>query len=350
MSTNDIITYDKVWFDWYKYIDMQSNSILDRMEKFENRLYLEIGWKFLYDPHASRVLPWFFPDSKKRIFSKIKEKADVIFCINAIDLKLNRQLSSDDISYNDYCLSMIDDIKNQLWIISYISINRVNDDNLSYVKDFSKLLKQKWYNSYFRFDIKWYPNDVKYVLSDLGYWRDDYIPVNKDIVLVTWAASSSWKMSTCLWQIYLETIDWKDSWYAKYETFPIWNLPLDHPVNLAYEAATADIWDYNVIDSYHKDAYKMLSVNYNRDIEAFDIVKKLSVEFLEETNFTNKYKSPTDMWINTAWFCILDEEIVKKASIEEIDRRINWYKKIIDRWNGSNIWLERCNKLKSRLK
>jgi len=244
---------------------------------------------------------------------------------------------------------MISDIEKEIGIRPMISINRVSDENKTVSIDFKNKLLEKWYIAVLRYEIQGYPSDTKKVLSDFGYWNDEYIKTKKDLVLVTWAASSSGKMSTCLGQIYHEQKIWQDSGYAKYETFPIWNLHLNHPVNLAYEAATADIWDYNTMDIYHEKAYSMTSVNYNRDVDAFEIVSKLAQDFLPETNYTRSYKSPTDMWINTAGFCILDDEIVKQASIDEIDRRYIWYKEIIDRGNWDKIWLDRCDKLKERL-
>ncbi|MDD3144794.1 MAG: DUF1846 family protein [Candidatus Gracilibacteria bacterium] len=349
MKTSDLTSYNKAGFDGDKYIEMQKNAILDRISKFKHRLYLEIGGKFLYDPHASRVLPGFFADSKKQIFSSFKDKAEIIFCINARDLKNNRQLSSEDIDYVDYCLNMISDIEKEVGIKPKISINRVSDENKDISLNFKNKLLENGYISALRYEIIGYPSNTKNVLSSSGYGNDEYIKVEKDLVLVTGAASSSGKMSTCLGQIYHEQKVGQDSGYAKYETFPIWNLPLNHPVNLAYEAATADIGDYNTMDMYHEKAYSMKSVNYNRDVEAFEIVSKLAQDFLPETNYTRSYKSPTDMGINKAGFCIINDEIVKQASISEIDRRYNWYKEIITRGDGDMIWLERCDKIKERL-
>jgi len=349
MKTSDIINYKEFGFDGEKYLRVQKKAIEDRISKFDGRLYLEIGWKFLFDPHAARVLPGFFADSKKQIFLNLKDRIEIIFCINAKDLKENRQLSSEKISYGDFCIKMLQDIKVEIWVIPKVSINRISKENKSEILAYKDKLKAIWYESFLRYEIKWYPKDTEKVLSDSGYWTDEYIEINKDLVLVTGAASSSGKMSTCLWQIYSEQKKCINSWYAKYETFPIWNIPLNHPVNLAYEAATADIWDYNEMDHYHEKAYAMTSVNYNRDVEAFEIVKDLAEQFLPSDNFTRDYKSPTDMWINNAWFCITDDEIIKKAGLEEIDRRIEWYKEIIERWEGDEIWVKRCEELKNRI-
>ena len=326
IDSSDILEYDIAWFDWDKYIQLQAEAIKDRIDKFSGKLYLEIGGKFLYDPHAARVLPWFYPDSKKRIFKSLAKNTDVIFCVNAKDIKKNRMLSSKWESYMDVCIDMIQKIIQKLWITPYIAINRVKKKNIEFAKDFQKMLKKLNLESYLRYEINGYPEDVESVLSQDGYGSDEYIPCTKELVLVVWAASSSWKMSTCLWQIYQDHYKWIESGYAKYETFPIWNLHLEHPVNLAYEAATADIWDYNVLDLYHAQAYSEESINYNRDVEAFEIVQSLAESFLPEHNYTRQYNSPTDMWISNAWYCIIDEDIVIKSSLDEINRRLEWYK------------------------
>jgi uncharacterized protein (UPF0371 family) len=330
IQSSDILEYENAWFDGDRYIQLQTQDILDRIEKFSGKLYLEIGGKFLYDAHAARVLPGFYPDSKRRIFKSLAKNADVIFCVNAKDLDKNRSLWSDGQTYIDTCLEMIKDINKKLWIMPKISINRVKDKNLQQVQSFQELLKEKELKSYLRYEIAGYPEDVDSVLSDSGYWNDQHIPCSKNLVLVVGAASSSGKMSTCLGQIYLDHWHWMESGYAKYETFPIWNLHLEHPVNLAYEAATADIWDYNLLDIYHANAYREEAINYNRDIEAFEIIQQLAEDFLPKNNYTRQYQSPTDMWISNAGFCIIDEDIVEEAAIAEINRRKDWYKEVND--------------------
>jgi len=332
IQSSDILEYETAWFDGDRYIQLQTQAILERIEKFSGKLYLEIGGKFLYDTHAARVLPGFYPDSKRRIFKSLAKNADVIFCVNAKDLAKNRSLGSDWKTYIDTCIEMIKDIEKKLWIIPKISINRVKDKNIEQVKIFQEVLKTLEIKSYLRYEIAEYPEDVDSVLSDIGYGNDQHIPCNKNLVLVVGAASSSGKMSTCLGQIYLDHGHGMESWYAKYETFPIWNLHLEHPVNLAYEAATADIWDYNVLDIYHASAYSEEAVNYNRDIEAFEIVQQLAEDFLPKSNFTRQYQSPTDMWISNAGFCIIDEKIVEEAAIAEINRRKQWYKNLEDEY------------------
>ena len=325
IETSDVIQYDQDGFDWLEYIQLQREKILERISQFSGKLYLEVGGKFLYDPHAARVLPWFFPDSKKRIFSSLASSADVIFCVNAQDIAKNRSLSSDHRLYTQECLEMIKKIILEIWVTPKVAINRVSDENISEVKKFQENLQENNIESYLRYEIWGYPENVESVLSNNWYGKDEYIQTQNNLVLVIWAASGSGKLSTCLWQMYLDAQKWIDSGYAKYETFPVWNLHIDHPVNLAYEAATADIWDYNVIDIYHMNEYREESVNYNRDIEAFEIITHLAENFLPYNNYTRQYASPTDMWISTAWYCITDESIISQACKQEIERRMQWY-------------------------
>lgn len=345
LTTSDIIDYKTFGFDGEKYIQMQRDAILERISGFSGKLYLEIGGKFLHDPHAARVLPGFFPDSKKRIFSSLQGKSDIIFCINAIDLVQNRPLTSEDTSYSSYVEMMLENIASEIGTIPKVAINRVNNENNIETQKYKDKLQRLGYKAYLRYDIEGYPENTEKVLSSAGYFRDDYIETEHDIVLVTGAASSSWKMSTCLGQIYHDFERWIESGYAKYETFPIWNLDLHHPVNLAYEAATADIGDYNEYDHYHETSYWKKSVNYNRDVEAFEIVMQLAEKFLPESNPTRSYKSPTDMGISTAGFCITDDSIVREASLEEIKRRKAWYQEMVDRWQGDEKWVKVCDEL-----
>jgi len=349
INSSETIVFTKQWFDWKKYISLQKEKIFERISKFSWKLYLEIGWKFLYDAHASRVLPWFFPDSKKIIFSDLKKDFDIFFCTNADDINSNRQITNEDIDYIYYTLKILKDIEWNLWIKPKVVINKIDRKNTEGKLDlFKNKIISLWYQVFNRYKIDWYPNDVNKVLSDYWFWKDDYIKTDKKLILVTWMASNSWKMSTCLWQIYLDYLNWIDSWYAKYETFPVWNIDLNHPVNLAYEAATADIWDYNIYDKFHKKSYWIDSVNYNRDIEAFVILKSILDKFILEWNYMSTYKSPTDMWISNAGFCIMDDEICCLSSLEEIKRRIIWYKEMIDRWEWKIDWVDRCLDLEKK--
>lgn len=346
INTTDIISYKDLGFDGDKYIEIQKNQIIDRISKFSGRLYLEIWWKFMRDTHAARVLPWFLVDSKKIIFSDLKDKAEILFCVNADDIISDRQLTNEDISYSDSVERMLMVIERNIGIKPIMVINKIDLSSMfDLVLNFERKFQNKGYRVFERYKISWYPHDIENILSENWFGGDDHIPVTKNLVLVTWAASNSGKMSTCLWQIYLDNeIDIK-SWYAKYETFPVWNLPLNHPVNLAYEAATADIWDYNMMDNYHMDAYWQEAVNYNRDIDWFEIVMWIAKSIVNHKNYMVKYKSPTDMWISSAWSCIVDDDILCKASLEEIERRKEWYQEILDRWDGKQERVDKCDEL-----
>lgn len=337
---------NSIWFDWLKYIDEQKGAILERMSHFQHRLYLEVWGKLLYDGHAARVLPWFDPTSKEKIFSSLFDTMDMIFCINYDDIVHNRQLVKEDIDYTTYVITMLRDIEKKVWIKPFIACNKCPIWEIDKkVQEYLLELQLLWYQTYKRYMITWYPHDTNNVLSTNGYGHDEYIPVQKSLVLVTWAASNSGKMSTCLGQMFHEQSRGEDSWYAKYETFPIWNIALKHPINLAYEAATADIEDYNMIDTHHVKAYGIEAVNYNRDVEAFDIVKNLADTFLPEQNYTRHYKSPTDMGISKAWFSIINDTVCCEASLAEIRRRANEYQWMADRWEGKTSWVEKCHTL-----
>lgn len=334
------------WFNWLQYIQQQKDAILERMSHFSHRLYLEVGWKFLYDGHASRVLPGFDPTSKEKIFSVLFDTMDIIFCINYDDIVHNRQLVKEDIDYTTYVKKMVDDISAKVGKKPFIACNKCPREKTdSTVTNFLNELELAWYKTFKRYMIPGYPHDTSKVLNKEWYWYDEYIPCTASLVLVTGAASNSGKMSTCLWQIYHEDTRGENSWYAKYETFPIWNISLKHPINLAYEAATADIEDYNMIDTHHLKAYWVESVNYNRDVEAFGIVKNLADAFLPENNYTRAYQSPTDMGINKAWFSITEDTICCNASLDEIRRRASEYQQMVDRWDGKQSWVEKCKEL-----
>jgi len=350
INQSDTINFTEKWFDWAKYIQLQTNQIKERISKFSGRLYLEIGWKFMYDSHASRVLPWFLPESKKTIFSTFKDSAEILFCINAKDIINNRQLTNEDIIYTDYVLNMLKEITKWIKIKPQIVINMINKNEQSTkVENFYNRLKELKYKVNRRYFIKKY-TDSNIVLSDKGFWQDDFIKLKKNLILVTGAASNSWKMSTCLWQIYLDKQNNIKSGYAKYETFPIRNLPLNHPINLAYEAATADIGDFNCIDIYHQKAYGQHSVNYNRDVETFELVMSIAKKIVNHKNYMRTYKSPTDMWISTAWFAITNDNIVSQACLQEIQRRKARYQQMIDRQNWDIKRVKNCKKLETKCK
>lgn len=243
INSTDILHYKKKGFDGEKYVKIQKEHILERIEKSgQGRLYVEIGGKFLYDTHAARVLPGFIPESKKRIFSAIKDKIEILFCVNADDILSDRQLSNETISYHDYVQTLIKRIEVEIGVKPNIVINNIDiQNNFDLILDFEKEFQRKSYKVRERYKISGYPHSTKSILSENGFGNDDHIPLQKNLILVTGAASNSGKMSTCLGQIYNDHQIGIESGYAKYETFPIWNIPLQHPINLAYEAATVDI-------------------------------------------------------------------------------------------------------------
>ncbi len=345
INQSDIIAHDVVWFDGDKYLTMQKKLIMERIARFPGSLYLEIGGKFLIDQHASRVLPWFYPDMKKRIFNELLDQATIVFCINADDIVGNRQLSNEDISYELYVQQMIEDIVTELGQKPLLVVNLVDDANVSVVDAFIAWREKKEYIVYKRYKIINYLNELEKVVSPDGFGRDEYIKTDKKLVLVTWAASNSGKMSTCLGQVYLDNVRGIDSGYAKYETFPIWNLPLRHPVNLAYEAATADIDDYNCIDSHHLQAYGQEVVNYNRDVEAFPILLTLIKKIVGPDSYMHNYQSPTDMGLSSWGFCIRDSKVVRQACYDEILRRRERYKQMMERGEGQQKRIDACDDL-----
>lgn len=320
----NIIKFAKLGFDNDKYFKLQMESIIQRKENFKNRLYFEIGGHFTFDSHAARVLPGFQPANKVQILHSIKD-LDIIYCISSNDIETNRQFDSISEDYRKYLIKQIQEIEASDLPTPKIAIN-LFDENHKSTQGFIRDLKKLGYQVYKRFPIDGYPNDLDKIASQDGYGKDEYIEVAAEFVAVIGPGSNSGKMSTCLGQVYHENIKGIDSGYAKYETFPIWNIPLEHPVNYAYEAGTADIGDYNALDINYFHKFARRSVNYNRDIEAFPIVKNLCRKVVGKDNFMNSYSSPTEMGISNAGFAITDNEVVKQASKEEIIRRYFWEK------------------------
>jgi uncharacterized protein (UPF0371 family) len=346
MNSSEVIRYTEIGFDTSKYFREQKNAIIKRLNTFsEGRLYLEIGGKFLFDSHAARVLPGFDPTIKQKIFADLKDLSEILFCINAKDVLTDRQLKNVEESYTATVTKMLLDIENNLNIKPIIVINRCSHSNDARVEEFITQKKASGYEVYKRYLIEDYPKSVKKILSNDGFGKDDYIVLKKNLILVTGAASNSGKLSTCLGQIYLDEQKGIKSGYAKYELFPIWNLPLNHPVNLSYEAATADIGDFNLEDKLHFAEYGIKSVNYNRDYEAFAILTRLAKEFCSQDNPIRNYKSTTDMGINTAGNAITNDKLVCKAAIEEIERRKAWYQEILERGDGKINWILKCEQL-----
>ena len=305
----------RIGFDNNKYIELQSKKIRGRIDKFGGKLYLELGGKLFDDYHSSRVLPGFKPDSKITMLSALKDDAEILFAINANDIESNKMRGDTGITYAEDTLRLMDAFREIGFKITGVVITRYSSQ--ANAKAFIKRLDNLGIKSWKNYSIKNYPHDVDTIVSQEGFGSNEYAKTTKPLVIVTAPGPGSGKMATCLSQIYHDSINGVKSGYAKFETFPVWNLPLKHPVNLAYEAATVDLDDVNMIDPYHMEAYDEIAVNYNRDIEIFPVLKELLGDILGEC----PYKSPTNMGVNMVGFCISDADIVNQASKEEILRR-----------------------------
>lgn len=302
-------------FDNEKYLKIQSQHIKERLAKFENKLYLEFGGKLFDDFHAARVLPGFQPDSKLQMLMQLKDYAEVVLVISAKDIAKNKIRGDLGIPYDVDVLRLKEEFENCKLPVNSIVITHYNNQEAA--KQFRAKLKKLKIKSYLHYTIDGYPSNIALISSDEGFGKNEYIETTKPLVVVTAPGPGSGKMATCLSQLYHDNKRGIKSGYAKFETFPVWNLPLKHPVNLAYEAATADLNDVNMIDPFHLETYGETTVNYNRDIEIFPVLQSLF-----ETIFgKSPYKSPTDMGVNMAGHCIIDDEICCNASKQEIIRR-----------------------------
>ncbi|MDD5644388.1 MAG: DUF1846 domain-containing protein [bacterium] len=305
----------KSGFDNERYLKEQTAAILDRVTRFNNKLYLEFGGKIIYDYHAARVLPGFDPNVKMRLLRQLKDDADIILCIYAGDIERKKIRADFGITYDVDSLKLIDDLRE--WDIDVTAVVITRFDDQPSAKIFKNKLERRGVRVYTHKFTKGYPNDIELIVSEKGYGANQYVQTKKPLVIVTGPGPGSGKLSTCLSQIYHDHKNGIFSGYAKFETFPIWNIPLEHPVNVAYEAATADIKDYNLIDPFHKDAYGENAVNYNRDVEVFPVLKSIFDRIVGESF----YRSPTDMGVNKAGFGIIDDKIVRDAARQEIIRR-----------------------------
>lgn len=305
----------KIGFDNEKYIELQSENILKRIKMFHNKLYLEFGGKLFDDLHAARVLPGFDPNIKTKLLLKLKDKAEIIFCISANDIEKNRVRADLGLSYDNEVLRLIDNLRSLGLFVSAIVITLFKGQPSA--TKFANKLEMRGERVYFHNYTKGYPSDVDTIVSDEGYGANSFIETSRPLVIVTAPGASSGKLATCLSQIYHEFKKGNKAGYAKFETFPVWNLGLKHPVNIAYEAATADLKDVNQIDPYHFNAYGKLSVNFNRDIEVFPVLYNI----LKKITGSDIYKSPTDMGVNMVANAITDDVIVQEAAKKEIVRR-----------------------------
>ncbi|WAC06954.1 MAG: DUF1846 domain-containing protein [Thermodesulfobacteriota bacterium] len=311
----------KTCFDNERYLEEQTSEIIKRMKMFDNKLYLEFGGKLLYDYHAARVLPGYDPNIKMRLLSELKDKADILLCIFAGDIERKKIRADFGITYDSDALKLIDDLRN--WGINVLGVNITRFENQPSATLFKNKLERRGIQVYTHSFTKGYPTDVDLIVSDEGYGANGYIETEKPLVIVTGPGPGSGKLATCLSQLYHDYLQGKKSGYAKFETFPIWNIPLKHPVNVAYEAATADIKDFNLIDPFHLEAYGKVAVNYNRDVEIFPVLKRILEKITGGESF---YKSPTDMGLNRAGFAISDDEGTKEAAMQEIIRRYFRYR------------------------
>ena len=305
----------KVGFDNDKYLSMQSAHIRERISQFGGKLYLEFGGKLFDDFHASRVLPGFQPDSKIRMLQQLRDDVEIVIAVNANDIEKNKVRGDLGITYNDDCLRLIDAFRALGLYVGSIVVTQYAGQ--SSADAFLKRLTALGVKSYRHYPIAGYPSDVAHIVSDEGFGKNDYIETSHSLIVVTAPGPGSGKMATCLSQLYHEHKHGVAAGYAKFETFPIWNLPLKHPVNLAYEAATADLNDVNMIDPFHLEAYGVTTVNYNRDVEIFPVLRVM----FEQLQGTCPYQSPTDMGVNMAGNCIVDDEGCREASRLEILRR-----------------------------
>ncbi len=316
----------KCGFDNDKYLQMQSAHIRERIGKFGGKLYLEFGGKLYDDFHAARVLPGFQPDSKLRMLLQLKDQVEMVIAINADDIEKNKIRGDLGITYDRDVIRLIDVFRNLGLYVSSVVLTRYRGQLVA--KVFQDRLENMGLKVYHHYAIEGYPSNIPYIVSDDGYGKNEYIETSRELVVVTGPGPGSGKLATCLSQIYHDHQRGVTAGYAKFETFPIWNLPLNHPVNLAYEAATADLNDVNMIDPFHLEAYGVTTVNYNRDVEAFPVL----VAIFENILGRCPYKSPTDMGVNMVGNCIMDDEICREASRQEIVRR--YYAALCDQRQG----------------
>lgn len=326
-------------FDEKKYIKEQSKRINERLKKFDNKLYMEFGGKLFDDLHASRVLPGFSPNVQLQILEDFKDKCEILIVINANDIEKNKVRADFDITYDMEVVRLIQKFRQRNLLVSGIVIT-LFEDQPSAIKFKDKMVElgEKVYIHYF---TKGYPTDIEMIVSEQGYGKNPYIPTTKPLVIITAPGPGSGKLATCLSQLYHEYKKGTKAGYAKFEKFPVWNLPLKHPINIAYEASTADLKDYNLVDSYHLEEYKKIAITYNRDFEIFPVVKNI----LKKISNKEIYKSPTDMGINTIADCIIDDKLARESAKQEIIRRYLRAKVEYKKGKGKKSTIERIKLL-----
>jgi uncharacterized protein (UPF0371 family) len=309
----------KAGFDNEKYLKEQTAAIVDRVKKFNNKLYLEFGGKLCFDYHAARVLPGYDPNVKIRLLQSLKDKLDIVLCIYAGDIEKGRVRGDFGITYDAATMKLIDDLRK--WGLDIVAVVITRFSGQSAAAIFKNKLERRGVKVCLHYPIEGYPADVDAIVSEKGFGKNDYIETRSPIVVVTAPGPNSGKLSTCLSQLYHEHKRGVNAGYAKFETFPIWNLALKHPVNVAYEAATADILDFNLVDPFHLNKYNKAAINYNRDVESFPILKLIISRIYEKSQNLPMYNSPTDMGVNRAGFGIVDDKVVQEAARQELIRR-----------------------------
>ena len=318
----------KIGFDNDKYLSMQSEHIKERISQFDNKLYLEFGGKLFGDYHASRVLPGFAPDSKLKMLEQLSDHAEIVIVISAGDIEKNKVRGDLGITYDLDVLRLMDAFKDRGFFVGSVVITQFSGQ--AGAMAFKTKLENLGIRVYLHYPIAGYPSNIPFIVSDEGYGKNEYIETSRPLVVITAPGPGSGKMATCLSQLYHEHKRGIHAGYAKFETFPIWNIPLKHPVNLAYEAATADLNDVNMIDPFHLEAYGETTVNYNRDVEIFPVLSAIFERIFGKC----PYQSPTDMGVNMAGNCIIDDEACREASRQEIIRR--YYQALEGRLEESN--------------
>jgi len=320
LTGEDFMTIETA-FDNEKYMKEQTSEILERVNKFGDKLYLEFGGKLLFDYHAARVLPGYDPNIKMRLLQQLKDRADILLCIYAGDIETKKMRADFGITYDSEALKLIDELRG--WEIHVLGVVITRFSGQPAAKLFKNKLERRNIKVYTHQYTKGYPTNVDLIVSDEGYGANDYIETEKPLIIVTGPGPGSGKLATSLSQVYHDYRRGINSGYAKFETFPIWNLPLNHPVNIAYEAATADIKDFNLIDPFHLEAYDKKAVNYNRDVEVFPVVRRILKKI---SGGESPYQSPTDMGVNRAGFAITDNELTTEAAKQEVVRRYFRYR------------------------
>ena len=336
----------KIGFDTKKYLNIQIQKILERVSLFD-KLYLEFGGKLCYDNHASRVLPGYEVDTKVQMLRRLGDKIEIIHCISAKDIERRKIRRDFGLAYEHQLIKDINDLRNLGLDICAVVINRFNGELVA--EKFKQRLQNRGIRVFLHYEIPNYLQNIDFVVSDEGYAKQEYVSTEKKIIVVTAPGPGSGKMSFCMSQIYAERKKAIKSGYAKFETFPIWNLDLNHPVNIAYEAATADIGDFNLEDPFYKEQYGKTAINYNRDLENFEILKKIIVQNVEEGDPFLKYKSPTEMGVNMAKEGIIDDGVVREASKQEIIRRYFRYKREFIEGDTSYSTIERMDKIMKKV-